>query len=55
MKFSFFSLEKNSCVLHGQDFVMLGFAGVYPFFLFLLQNIDFGYSLERYVDNSDLG
>ena len=24
----------------------LGFAGVYLFFLFLLQNIDYGYSLE---------
>ena len=24
----------------------LGYAGVYPFFLFLLQNIDCGYSLE---------
>ena len=26
--------------------VKLGFAGVYLFFLFLLQNIDCGYSLE---------
>ena len=26
--------------------VKLGFAGVYLFFLFVLQNIDFGYSLE---------
>ena len=25
----------------------MGYAGVYPFFLFLLQNIDCGYSLER--------
>ena len=28
------------------DIVKLGFAGVYLFFLFLLQNIDCGYSLE---------
>ena len=27
--------------------VKMGFAGVYPFFLFLIQNIDGGYSLER--------
>ena len=27
-------------------FVKLGFVGVYLFFLFLLQNIDCGYSLE---------
>ena len=26
--------------------VKLGYAGVYPFFLFLLQNIDCGFSLE---------
>ena len=34
--------------------VKLGFAGVYLFFLFLLQNIDCGYSLEpprRYKKN----
>ena len=27
--------------------VKLGYAGVYLFFLFLLQNIDYGYSLPR--------
>ena len=27
--------------------IKLGYAGVYLFFLFLLQNIDYGYSLEQ--------
>ena len=55
--YKFFKIENKAlCNNHQENMyplkphfyiVKLGFAGVYLFFLFLLQNIDCGYSLEQ--------